>query len=205
MNITFSVDKSKGERFKEMMKIEGEPIIRQKLAEYIRLLKEEFSQGLILPTKNTTNTGNGQSISSINNTKTVINPQIPTNQNIQSVMTTRDIKIHDKFKCTKVELFQVFCDMNKVKAFTQNSVSQYDSRKGGFFSLFSDNITGRFLDIVPYDRIDMLWRFKSWPSDHYSHVSILLFDDSDQTKLTIEQTGVPSQFYDNTMVSGYET
>ena len=26
-------------------------------------------------------------------------------------------------------------------------------------------------------------------------------DDTDQTKLTIQQTGVPTQFYDNTMVS----
>jgi activator of HSP90 ATPase len=112
----------------------------------------------------------------------------------------KNIQLQDLFKCTKVELFQVFCDMNKVKAFTQNSVSLYDCKKGGFFSLISDNVTGRFLDIVPYDRIDMLWRFKSWPSDHYSRVSLLFHDDSDQTKLIIQQTGVPAQFYDNTKV-----
>ena len=33
------------------MKNEGQSVIREKLAEYVRLLKEEFSQGLILPTK----------------------------------------------------------------------------------------------------------------------------------------------------------
>ncbi|CAF4815353.1 unnamed protein product [Rotaria sp. Silwood1] len=176
VNITFFAEKSKGEKLKEIMK----------------------KQGLILPTKNTITTNNTQSISSTNNSKTVIHTQLPINQNKLSTMTMRDIKLHDTFKCTKIELFQAFCDMNKVKAFTQNSVSQYDCRKGGFFSLFSDNITGRFLDIVPYDHIDMLWRFKSWPSDHYSHVSLLFSDGTDETKIVIQQTGVPSQFYDNT-------
>jgi activator of HSP90 ATPase len=180
-----------------MMKKHGESLIREKLSEYIRLLKEEFSQGLILPTKNTINTTNTQSI---NTSKTIINPQLPTNINKSSMTELKNIQLQDLFKCTKVELFQVFCDMNKVKAFTQNSVSLYDCKKGGFFSLISDNVTGRFLDIVPYDRIDMLWRFKSWPSDHYSRVSLLFHDDSDQTKLIIQQTGVPAQFYDNTKV-----
>jgi len=180
-----------------MMKKQGEPLIREKLAEYIRLLKEEFSQGLILPTKNTINTTN---IQSIDTSKPVINTLLSTNQNKAKITELRDIKIQDTFKCTKVELFQAFCDMNKVKAFTQNSVSLYDCKKGGFFSLLSDNVTGRFLDIVPYDRIDMLWRFKSWPTDHYSHVSLFFHDDTDQTKLILQQTGVPVQFYDNTMV-----
>jgi len=86
-----------------------------------------------------------------------------------------------------------------VRAFTQNSVSQYDCQQSGQFSLFGDNITGHFLDIIPYDRIDMLWRFKSWPKEHFSHVSLQFQDDIDQTKLIIQQSGVPKQFYDNTM------
>ena len=183
------------------MKKQGEPIIREKLAEYLRLLKEEFSQGLILPTKNTANT---QSSSSTNTSKTIINTlpttATPTNSNKSATVELKEVKIQDTFKCTKIELFRAFCDLNKVRAFTQNSVSLYDCRKGGFFSLFSDNITGRFLEIVPHDRIDMLWRFKSWPTDHYSRVSLLFQEEADQTKLVIQQTGVPAQFYDNTMV-----
>jgi activator of HSP90 ATPase len=199
VTITFTVEKSKGDKLKQMMRKEGQVIMREKLADYIRLLREEFSQGLILPTKNTTNT------QSVNTSKTVINTQLPTNLNKSSSTTTattqlKDIKIQDTFKCTKVELFQAFCDLNKVKAFTQNSVTLYDCKKGGFFSLLSDNVTGRFLDIVPYDRIDMLWRFKSWPSDHYSRVSLTFHDDTDQTKLIIQQTGVPAQYAENAKV-----
>jgi activator of HSP90 ATPase len=180
------------------MRKQGQIIIREKLGDYIRLLKEEFSQGLILPTKTTPNTS-----------KTVINTPLPTIPIKSSTTTTpttelRDIKIQDTFKFTKVELFQIFCDLNKVKAFTQNSVTLYDCKKGGFFSLLSDNVTGRFLDIVPYDRIDMLWRFKSWPSDHYSRVSLTFHDETDQTKLIIEQKGVPLQFCENTKVCSYD-
>jgi activator of HSP90 ATPase len=179
------------------MKKQGQPIIREKLAEYIRSLKEEFAQGLILPTKNVVTTTNTQST---NISKPLPNIPVATNQNKSAVMEMRDLQVQDSFKCTKVELFQAFCDFEKVKAFTHNSVSKYDCKKGGFFSLFSDNITGRFLDVVPHERLDMLWRFKSWPSDHYSRVSISFKDDTDQTNLIISQTGVPAQFYDNTMV-----
>ena len=189
-----------------MMKQKGEPIIREKLGEYVRLLKEEFSQGLILPTKtssNTTNTKKVTSSSSLNTntpttTKSSSNTQSSTNQ---TTFETRELNIEDTFKCPRSELFQTFTDINMVRAFTQNSVTQYDCKQGGQFSLFGDNITGNFLDIIPYDRIDMLWRFKSWPKEHYSHVSLIFQDDTEQTKLIIQQTGVPTQFYDNTMVS----
>ena len=199
VTITFSVEKSKGDKLKEMMRKEGQVIVREKLAEYVRLLKEEFSQGLILPTKTTSNT------QPITPPKTSINTSATTslaNLKISSnpLNELKDLKLQDTFKCTKVDLFRAFCDMEKVKAFTQNSVSKYDCKKGGFFSLLSDNVTGRFLDIVPYERVDMLWRFKSWPSDHYSHVSLTFHEETDQTKLVIQQTGVPAQFYDNTKV-----
>jgi activator of HSP90 ATPase len=192
------------------MKQDGEPIIRQKLGEYVRLLKEEFSQGLILPTKNSTITNNTKTVPSLNtNTTATTTPpatsKSSSNSNTQSSTTqssfqTRDLNIEDTFKCSRTELFQTFTDINMVRAFTHNSVSQYDCQQGGQFSLFGDNITGNFLDIIPYDRIDMLWRFKSWPKEHFSHVSLQFQDDTDQTKLIIQQTGVPVQFYDNTMV-----
>jgi activator of HSP90 ATPase len=205
VTITFSIEKSKGEKLKELMKQDGEPIIRQKLGEYVRLLKEEFSQGLILPTKTSANTNNTKTVSTSSiNTNTAPTSKPSPSSNTQSSSSsssfqTRDLTIEDTFKCTRTELFQTFTDINMVRAFTQNSVSQYDCQQGGQFSLFGDNITGNFLDIIPYDRIDMLWRFKSWPKEHFSHVSLQFQDDTDQTKLIIQQNGVPAQFYDNTM------
>ncbi len=200
MTITFTVERSKGDKLKQMMRKEGQVIVREKLADYMRSLKQEFSQGLILPTKNT---ANAQSTST---SKTVINTPLPPMPVKSSTTTTnaatelRDMKFHDTFKCTKVQLFQAFCDLNKVKAFTQNSVTVYDCKKGGFFSLLSDNVSGRFLDIVPHDRIEMLWRFKSWPPDHHSRVTLTFNEENNQTKLAIDQKFVPLQFCENTRV-----
>ncbi|CAF0797497.1 unnamed protein product [Rotaria sordida] len=210
LTITFSVEKSKGEKLKQLMIKQGEPIIREKLGEYIRLLKEEFSQGLILPTKNSSNinysktTTSSSSSSSMTNTTTTTPSSKPLSNTTpsstkQSSYDTRDLTIEDTFKCSRPELFQTFTDINMVRAFTQNSVSKYDCQQDGQFSLFGDNITGNFLDIVPYDRIEMLWRFKSWPKEHYSHVTLQFQDNTDQTKLIVQQNGVPTQFYENTM------
>jgi len=201
VNITFSIEKSKAEKLKDLMKKDGEPLIRERLGEYVRLLKEEFSQGLILPTKTTSNTTNKPTIpvpSTTIQTPAPI-PSLPSSTNANKPIETRTLTLQDTFKCTRPELFQVFCDINMVRAFTQNSVSIYDCKKAGQFSLFSDNITGHFLEIVPYERIEMLWRFKSWPSDHFSHVVLTFEDDKDQTKLIVKQDGVPAQFNDNTL------
>ncbi|CAF3170293.1 unnamed protein product [Rotaria socialis] len=200
LTITFSVEKTKGEKLKELMVQKGESLIREKLGEYIRSLKEEFSQGLILPTKTSSTTNNSKITTNVNVTATASKPSSnPSSSTNKTSFDTRELTLEDTFKCSRPELFQTFTDLNMVRSFTQNSVSKYECQQDGQFSLFGDNITGTFLDIVPYDRIEMLWRFKSWPKEHFSHVSLQFRDDIEQTKIIVQQTGVPEQFYDNTM------
>ena len=202
VTMTFSADKSKGDKVKEMMRKDGQAVIREQLGRYVASLKEEFSQGLILPTKSTVSTA---AVPPPPTSTPKATPSTPTSiqstkNNQPGPLETQDVKIQETFSCSKVDLFRTFCDIDRVKAFTHNSVSHYDCKQGGFFSLLSDNITGRFLKIEPYDRIDMLWRFKSWPSDHHSHVSLLFQEKAGQTKLIVQQTGVPAQYYENTRV-----
>lgn len=49
------------------------------------------------------------------------------------------------------------------------------------FSLFNGNISGKFLELSPNSKIGMLWRYKQWPSGHYSTVTI----DIDQKVILI--------------------
>lgn len=197
--VTFSADKNKGEKVRDFLRKEGEKAIRPKLAEYIRLLKEEFSQGLILPTKNSEKTNS--STTNKTTTSPVSVPSVtPKAEPAKKTLELKDLQVQEYFICSKSEIFRTFCDFDRVKAFTQNSVSAYDCKKGGFFSLLSDNISGRFLNISPNDRLDLLWRFKSWPSEHFSFVSISFHDEIDRTKVIVNQTGVPVQFYENTIV-----
>ena len=44
----------------------------------------------------------------------------------------------------------------------------------------------------------MNWRYKQWPSEHYSLVTIELNEKEDCTVLTLTQTGVPQNFVENT-------
>lgn len=47
-------------------------------------------------------------------------------------------------------------------------------------------------------KIEMRWRFKTWPSEHYSKVIIDLTDKGDCTELALTQTGVPESDFDRT-------
>ncbi|CAF1489411.1 unnamed protein product, partial [Didymodactylos carnosus] len=203
VNVSFSIEKEKAQKFKELMITHGTPIIRHRLGEYVRLLKEEFSQGLILPTKDKIVSSSVERKPPPSSTttapKTSLSTSNTTSSSSSKPLQTKDLVIEDHYKCSRNELFQVFTDSNMVKAFTQNSVQQYDCKQGGSFSLFGGNITGNFLDIIPYDTIEMLWRFKQWPDEHFSHVRLEFVDENDQTKLIVRQNGVPEQFYDNTM------
>ena len=47
-------------------------------------------------------------------------------------------------------------------------------------------------------KIGMKWRFKTWPAEHYSIVTIDLTDKGDCTELVLTQTGVPQDDFDRT-------
>lgn len=59
------------------------------------------------------------------------------------------------------------------------------------FTLFNGNISGKFLELVPPTKIEMLWRYKQWPSGHFSNVTIDIDQKQGYTSVTLTQTGVP--------------
>ncbi|XP_063350768.1 activator of 90 kDa heat shock protein ATPase homolog 1-like [Pelmatolapia mariae] len=73
-----------------------------------------------------------------------------------------------------------------------------DSCCGGKFQLLDGSISGQFTQLVPDKRIDMKWRFRTWPSNHYASVSLELDDRGDDTELRLECRGVPLGEEDST-------
>lgn len=67
------------------------------------------------------------------------------------------------------------------------------------FSLFGGNITGKFTEIVPHTKIAQTWRYKQWPSGHYSNVELEFEEKDDHTLLKLKQSLVPSNEYETTM------
>jgi activator of HSP90 ATPase len=44
----------------------------------------------------------------------------------------------------------------------------------------------------------MHWRYKQWPAEHYSLVTMEFSEKEDCTMLSLTQTGVPQNFLENT-------
>ena len=82
--------------------------------------------------------------------------------------------------------------LKMVTAFTRNEV-KLKVEKGGKFELFGGNILGEFQELDPPTKIVQSWRFKTWPQNHFSTVTITLNQREDETTLELKQTGIPSK------------
>lgn len=200
VDVLVSMSDSKQSKMKEFMRTEGVKAIRKAMESYIRLLKEEYSQGLILPTKD-----KDASVSLANVVKqapksTSSAEAVKTSQpiNDQVKIQTKKLQMKEEFKCRANEIYNVFTDINMVRAFTHGSAANYEAQKGGKFSLFDGNISGNFMELILNEKIVMNWRYKQWPDEHYSVVTLEFREKEDCTDLVLNQTGIPHNFLENT-------
>ncbi|XP_020841830.1 activator of 90 kDa heat shock protein ATPase homolog 1 [Phascolarctos cinereus] len=175
-----------------LMRKEGVTKIRDAVETYIRTLKTEFTQGMILPTLN------GETVEPA--------PQLPVKAEESKVkpgtlasqpktvgvkIPTCKIVLKDTFLTSPEELFRVFVTQEMVQAFTHAS-AVLEADKGGKFHLLDGNVTGEFLDLVPENKIVMKWRFKSWPDGHFATITLTFIDKDGETELLMEGKGIPS-------------
>lgn len=178
----------------DLMKKEGEKKVRLALGTYVSLLKTEFSQGMILPT------ANGMP-SQKQPQETPPKAKMDTSQaglSSSASLSTTGVKIptckfslKDTFLTAPEELYRCFVNHEMVRAFT-HADAVVENHKGGKFRLLDGNVCGEFLDLVPDEKIVMKWRFKTWPSEHYATVTLTLKDKGDETELSLEARGVPT-------------
>ncbi|RXG50997.1 Activator of 90 kDa heat shock protein ATPase-like protein 1 [Armadillidium vulgare] len=196
IDVSLKKSSSLGDKFKEFIRIKGLKEIREKVKIYIQALKDEYASDLILPTK-------GQPQATTCQSKTIISQDLANNvKNIQVSapapksdsnpvkFNTSTISLSQNFKCTADELYKAITIKEMVCAFTRNDV-KWNPEKGGKFELFGGNVSGEFVELVPNEKIVQKWRFKSWPSGHFSVVVLTLNQGDDSTRLDLQQTGVP--------------
>eukprot|EP00466_Bigelowiella_natans_P005556 jgi/Bigna1/89238/estExt_fgenesh1_pg.C_460007 len=75
------------------------------------------------------------------------------------------------FRCTPELLFKALTDQDMVSKYTQ-SEAKIEVKEGGGFSLFGGSIHGSFQEASPPSKIVQVWRFKEWPDDHFSTVTL---------------------------------
>ena len=67
-----------------------------------------------------------------------------------------------------------------------------DAQAGGAFELFGGYVTGRFLELVPGERIVQAWRAGSWPPGRYSIARFQLIEQGTGTRIAFDHAGFPA-------------
>ncbi|XP_039873450.1 activator of 90 kDa heat shock protein ATPase homolog 1-like [Simochromis diagramma] len=187
-----------------LMKTSGIQEVRRVLGEYVRRLKSEFGQGMILPTTNALKQHSSVSTkkNEVKTNKTQISPAPKCSSSTAPCPTgdrnqTCSFDLKETFQTNAHELYRTFISQEFMQVFTRSS-AVVDSCCGGKFQLLDGSISGQFTQLVPDKRIDMKWRFRTWPSNHYASVSLELDDRGDDTELRLECRGVPLGEEDST-------
>src|SRR5690606_21637540 len=111
---------------------------------------------------------------------------------------TKSLHIEETMKCRAADFYRALTDMTMVCAFTRSSSTVLDARPNGQFVLFDGNVQGQFLELQEPKLIRQSWRFKSWPDDHYSEVTIKIVEQADDTLVVMDQTGIPISDFERT-------
>lgn len=199
ITVTIKTGGEEAQRVKAFMHNVGRDEIRKQLAEYIRSLKEEFSKGLILPKKgqDAPKPDNVSTITSGFNKNIDLAPIVSTPSKVGCKLDTKTIELSEKFQCRGKEFYDAMTRIEMVTAFTRGHVKM-SVEKGGKFSMFGGNVTGEFKELVPGKKIVQYWRYKQWPEQHHSEVTIHIDEKDDHTLVRVVQSLVPSSEVEKT-------
>jgi activator of HSP90 ATPase len=217
VDVNVSTEDSTDEAYtvKEVMRISGSDVIRKALEQYDKELRQEFSQGMILPTGKKAEESVLLSATDIKDYENRLNRGI--NQNVDKRIDTTsisanaepgnriaviDLHLKSTFKCSPEDLYRAFTIPEMVVAFTNGPVT-LDVQLGGRFVMYGGMVEGTFIEVVPNERLKMSWRMKTWPAGHHSAVILTFARGDAATDLTVRQTGVPESQRD-AMEQGWE-
>lgn len=184
VEITITADDSSDEsdRLKQFMYNVGRSQIRTQIGVYLHELREEFSKGLILPKKDdpkvkkdgvsniTSGFNKNFNLTSVNTSAGADNSKSP--PSIGYKLDVKTITFSETFQCRASDLYDTLTKQELVTVFTRNQ-AKVDASRGGEFILFDGNVSGKFEELVPNEKIVQLWRYKQWPCGHYSKVTMI--------------------------------
>lgn len=183
----------------------GAQAIRAVLASYVSQLKNEYSSGLILPKKGAEG-GAKPAPKAAPAAKPAPKPcSVGGNEagmkglELGAKLELAEVRIEETMKCTGQELFNALTQRDMLQIFTGGEAKMAEvGAASGKFELLGGNITGEYVEVVPFTKIVQLWRLKSWPQGISSTVTISIKQTKEDTKVSIVQTGVPAKEVDST-------
>lgn len=180
---------------KELMHRESGSLIRARIQEYLRCLKQEYSKDLILPKRDSSPAVQAEnSVPNVPPTSSLTpstkSASRPSGSPIGCRIYTAKVVMTESFLASVEDLYNALTEKQMVEAFTQCK-AVVEAYKGGVFSLMDGHISGEFLECVRPSRIVQKWRLKSWPDGHYSTVVMELKQHAMSAELSLHQTEVP--------------
>jgi activator of HSP90 ATPase len=107
------------------------------------------------------------------------------------------------FKAGTQRVYEVLLD-SKLFAACTGLPAEIDPKAGGAFSLFSKQIEGRNVELIPNQRIVQAWRPAHWDPGVYSIVRFELKPLTSESTLVLDHTGFPEGLADH-LDAGWHT
>lgn len=182
-------------RLKEAFRAAAPPEIRRKLQQYITELKEEYSCGLILPTKDG-QTPAPKAAGDAPRPKPILADVRPSVK-ASSSAPLKSLRQVEKFHCKAEDLFRALTMPEMMRAWSKGPVES-DVKPGGRLQLFNGIVQGEYVEVEPTKIVEK-WRQRHWPAGHYSTVTLTLREIAadGETELTLVQTSIPDSVFDS--------
>jgi activator of HSP90 ATPase len=122
-------------------------------------------------------------------------PDVPANQ------TRTSLHMQIEMKASPQRIYDILLDSKQFATLT-GLPAEIDPKAGGAFSMFSGQIEGRTVELVPAKRIVQAWRPSHWDAGIYSIVRFELQGQSSGTTVVLDHTGFPQGDFDH-LTSGW--
>jgi activator of HSP90 ATPase len=106
------------------------------------------------------------------------------------------------FKASSQRVYDALLDAKQFAAFS-GLPAEIDPKPGGTFSLFSAQIVGRNVELVPGQRIVQAWRPASWEPGVYSIVRFEIKPRGSESTMVLDHTGFAEGLADH-LNSGWQ-
>eukprot|EP01088_Endostelium_zonatum_P002284 TRINITY_DN1279_c0_g1_i1.p1 TRINITY_DN1279_c0_g1~~TRINITY_DN1279_c0_g1_i1.p1 ORF type:complete len:377 (+),score=108.92 TRINITY_DN1279_c0_g1_i1:70-1200(+) len=140
----------------------------------------------------TTSQPSNSSTTIASNTSETIN----SNKDSTGKVKTRTFKEDFKFRGKPMDIYDALTNQGKIEAFTGSS-AKISAEVGGYFEIYGGHITGKFLQLMPGEKLVQDWRMASWPLGHFSRVTMTFEENKDGCVLHLTQEGVPDEEMEN--------
>lgn len=114
------------------------------------------------------------------------------------------VTIHEELDlhASPSRIYEALLDAKKFSDFS-GLPAEIHREEGGVFSLFSGQILGRNVELVPDHRIVQAWRAASWPEGVYSIARFELKAKGSGARLVFDHTGFPPELREH-LASGWQ-